>query len=471
MSARTSISNLSLFVFDIISLIVPIYFLPNIQYLKSEMSRVDNLTNWYTLHAVVVFAVMYTFSFVLRHYSLRRNFWNETKEILNVLFAAAAFEIVIVEFLKIEYSFRILLVTWLVVLTVFLVNRATIKFILTKLNLWHRDTYIIGTGLNAAEACQAVKSESNFGFNLKGFIDFSSNEQSSINSFVKAERIVVDYESLIRFFNPNHVYIIAMDAEQSSLREDLLRDLLLNNFKNVYVVPSLRGVPIFRTDISFIFSHEIIILPIQQNISKIIPKIIKRTFDIIFSLSVLILLSPLFLMICYLIRKDGGKAFYFQDRIGKNGKLFKCYKFRSMCANAESVLDDYLANNKEAFEEWQFNFKLRNDPRVTKVGRFIRKYSIDELAQLINILKGDMSVVGPRPLLPNEVERYSKNIVYYEYVKPGLTGLWQVNGRSNVTFEMRVFFDSWYIRNWSLWVDIVIILKTVKVVLWREGAY
>lgn len=469
MSARTLTSNLSLFIVDMISLTLPFYILFNFQYLANEFHKVDRLETWYILHSIVILAVMYTFSFIQKHYMLRRNYWNETREILNTVILASLFEIVVVEFLKIEYSLVLLSLTWMSVVVLFLFNRALIKFVLKKLKLWHRDTYIIGAGINAAETCQAVRSENNFGFNLKGYIDLDANQADK--KILGTKKIEVAYKDLLKFYDPNHFYIIALDAEQSLLREDLLRDLLLNNFKNVYVVPSLRGVPIFRTDISFIFSHEIIILPIQQNISKFLPRIIKRSFDIIFSLSVLLLMSPIFLIICYLIRKDGGSAFYFQDRVGKDGKFFKCYKFRSMCANAEIVLDEYLANNKEAYEEWQFNFKLRNDPRVTKVGRFIRKYSLDELAQLLNILKGDMSVVGPRPLLPNEVERYSKNIVYYKYVKPGLTGLWQVNGRSNVTFEMRVFFDSWYIRNWSLWVDIVIVLKTVKVVLWRDGAY
>ena len=142
-----------------------------------------------------------------------------------------------------------------------------------------------------------------------------------------------------------------------------------------------------------------------------------------------------------------------------------------MVKNADMILEEYLNTHEDEKKEWQKNFKLKNDPRVTKIGKIIRKTSIDELPQLWNVLIGDMSLVGPRPLLPNEVERYSSYIEDYKLVLPGLTGVWQVSGRSDTTFEERVIMDSWYIHNWSVWIDIVYLLKTVLVVMKSKGAY
>jgi undecaprenyl-phosphate galactose phosphotransferase len=142
-----------------------------------------------------------------------------------------------------------------------------------------------------------------------------------------------------------------------------------------------------------------------------------------------------------------------------------------MGVNSDAVLKKYLANNPMALAEWQCDHKLRNDPRVTRFGRFLRRTSIDELPQLLNVLKGDMSIVGPRPIIVAETEKYDSDISHYYRVRPGITGLWQVSGRNDVSYKERVSMDSWYVRNWSLWHDIAIICKTIPVVLKREGAY
>jgi len=151
--------------------------------------------------------------------------------------------------------------------------------------------------------------------------------------------------------------------------------------------------------------------------------------------------------------------------------LFPCYKFRSMVLNSQEVLQQLLDSDPEARAEWERDFKLKNDPRITPVGRFIRKTSLDELPQLFNVLRGQMSLVGPRPIISEELIRYDENVDYYLMAKPGMTGLWQVSGRNDVDYDTRVYFDSWYVKNWSLWNDIAILFKTVKVVLHRDGAY
>ncbi|EPU1012905.1 sugar transferase, partial [Klebsiella pneumoniae] len=158
-------------------------------------------------------------------------------------------------------------------------------------------------------------------------------------------------------------------------------------------------------------------------------------------------------------------------RIGKGGKSFKCLKFRSMVTNSKEVLEDLLSKDIQAKQEWEATFKLKNDPRITKIGHFLRRTSLDELPQLFNVLKGEMSLVGPRPIITAELERYNDEVAYYLLSKPGMTGLWQVSGRSDVDYETRVYLDTWYVKNWSMWNDIAILFKTIGVVLKKDGAY
>lgn len=205
---------------------------------------------------------------------------------------------------------------------------------------------------------------------------------------------------------------------------------------------------------------------IECTLSKSMYSAIKRTFDIVVSLISLILLSPVLIIVAIAIRlEDGGKAILVQERIGLNGKLFRFYKFRSMIKDADKVLFEMLESDEQLALEYKINKKLVNDPRITKVGKFIRKTSIDELPQLINILKGDMSFVGNRPYLPREIDDMQP---YYESIvksKPGLTGLWQVSGRSNLTFKNRCKIEADYSEKMSLSLDIKIFFKTFAVVL------
>ncbi|HCD8637114.1 TPA: sugar transferase, partial [Escherichia coli] len=168
---------------------------------------------------------------------------------------------------------------------------------------------------------------------------------------------------------------------------------------------------------------------------------------------------------------DGGPAIYSHERIGKGGKIFKCLKFRSMVTNSKEVLEDLLSKDIQAKQEWEATFKLKNDPRITKIGHFLRRTSLDELPQLFNVLKGEMSLVGPRPIITAELEKYNDEVAYYLLSKPGMTGLWQVSGRSDVDYETRVYLDTWYVKNWSMWNDIAILFKTIGVVLKKDGAY
>lgn len=215
----------------------------------------------------------------------------------------------------------------------------------------------------------------------------------------------------------------------------------------------------------------------EETVEKVSAKklaylVVKRTFDILVGLIGIILTIPFIMIIkvAYLFTGDFSSIFYSQTRIGKNGKKFKLYKIRSMVKDADKVLERTLELNPILKEEWEQNQKLENDPRITKIGKVIRKLSVDELPQFLNILKGDMSLIGPRPLVVGELDSHNGNHEIYEKVKPGITGWWACNGRSATTYEKRLELEYYYANNCSLLLDIKCIFLTIKAVLFRDGA-
>ncbi|GET42706.1 sugar transferase [Microseira wollei] len=200
----------------------------------------------------------------------------------------------------------------------------------------------------------------------------------------------------------------------------------------------------------------------------------KRLFDILFSLSVLILFSPIYLVLALLIAiSSPGPIFYVQERVGRNYKRFGCIKFRTMIVNADEVLRQMMEKDQALRQEFADNFKLKNDPRITWIGRFLRVTSLDEFPQFWNVLTGDMSVVGPRPLVPDELYMYGNHMDKVLTIKPGITGLWQVSGRNDIPYERRVKIDVYYVNFRNFWLDLWIIIKTLGVVIFpnNNGAY
>lgn len=197
---------------------------------------------------------------------------------------------------------------------------------------------------------------------------------------------------------------------------------------------------------------------------------VKLAFDVLAASAIILALSPLLLAITFLVKLDGGPVFYSHRRVGAGGRIFSCIKFRSMVVGGDEALQRLLRDEPHIAAEWAATRKLRHDPRVTPVGRVLRSTSIDELPQLFNVLRGDMSLVGPRPIVSEEVPRYGPNIHYYYQARPGITGLWQVSGRSETSYAKRVELDTDYVKNWSLARDAAILLRTVPEVVRRRGA-
>jgi len=213
-------------------------------------------------------------------------------------------------------------------------------------------------------------------------------------------------------------------------------------------------------------------LEIRQNLLQRRNQILKRISDLSLTIFLSIISLPFMLFIAGWVSLDSpGGVFYKQKRVGQEGKIFEMWKFRTMYKDSEQILDKYLEENPSMREEWLKNQKIRNDPRITNIGRILRKLSLDELPQFINILKGEMSLVGPRPFFSDQQKIYGTSLNLYKRVRPGITGMWQVRGRNRLSFRERVRLDEYYIRNWSIWLDIYIALRTIWVVINQHGAY
>jgi Undecaprenyl-phosphate galactose phosphotransferase WbaP len=249
-----------------------------------------------------------------------------------------------------------------------------------------------------------------------------------------------------------------------------LLDTYGKTFSRVFMVPGLSGLSSIGVEIRDV--SRMLALELRKSLLMAGPRAAKRCLDLILSFAALVCLAPVFLIVAALIRIESrGPALYRQSRIGVRREQFYVWKFRSMAVGADQVLQDYLAANPAMRAEWERDQKLRNDPRITRIGRFLRKTSLDELPQLINVLRGEMSLVGPRPIVAGEIEKYGESFALYTQVIPGLTGLWQVSGRNLTTYGERVELDNYYVRNWSPWLDIYLLARTVKVVVTGYGAY
>ena len=199
--------------------------------------------------------------------------------------------------------------------------------------------------------------------------------------------------------------------------------------------------------------------------NRLLGAVAKRALDVSVACLAIVLLAPLMLVLAGLVWSIiGGPVIFRQKRVGRGGRLFTCFKFRSMPIDAEEILRRHLAADPAAAREWEERRKLRNDPRIGSFARAMRRSSLDELPQLVNVLRGDMSLVGPRPVVPEEMERYGRHATAYCSTRPGLTGLWQVSGRSRVSYAARIARDRYYVRHWSFWLDIIVLLRTVLAV-------
>lgn len=402
---------------------------------------------------LLVFLVRY------RHYSNRKPFWTELGEILWTMLLLAMLDLAFIGIARWNSSRLWWAWVWLLALVLVPLGRAALRSAMERMRVWQRPTLIVGNGRNAHEAAEALKSESTLGFEVLDFLDVNRVLQNEAKILKKWADV------------PGVQFVLALEANENDLRESILRKLAHWKVEDVSVIPAMRGVPLFGTDISYFFSHEVAMLKLRNNLRYWPARLLKRLVDLTLALVLLVLLAVPLACMAWLIRRDGGPAIFAHKRIGQSGREFPCLKFRTMFVDADKQLRTLLASDPAVRKEWERESKLRNDPRVTRVGRFLRRTSLDELPQLLNVIRGEMSLVGPRPVIQAELVRYGDDVDYFLMVRPGMTGLWQVSGRNDLDYETRVYLDTWYVKNWSMWYDIAILFSTIKVVMQGKGSY
>lgn len=422
----------------------------------------------YVAWSGLVFLGLMLFLMRFQHYSDRRPFWDELGDILRLMGSLALLDMTLVAATRWNSSRLWWLLVWVLAVGMVVWGRVITRWMLKQMGLWIRPTIIIGHGENAMEAAIALESEPRMGFEVAGYVDV---DESSPRLKQKNQTLLNLHQLEVLADQPGVQWVIALEHSQAEQREHWLRTLTQWGATDISVIPAMRGVPLYGTDMSHFFSHEVALLRVRNNLRRWPARLTKRLFDTLVAALLLVLLSPLMLLIAIVLKREGGSVLFAHQRIGKNGRKFDCYKFRSMVPNAEQQLQSLLQHNAHLKAEWDKEHKLKDDPRISRMGEFLRRTSLDELPQLFNVLKSEMSLVGPRPIVEAELQKYGLDKSYYLMVRPGMTGLWQVSGRNDVDYETRVYLDAWYVKNWSLWYDLAILFKTIKVVFGRNGAY
>lgn len=264
--------------------------------------------------------------------------------------------------------------------------------------------------------------------------------------------------------------VVAIDS--SMYRTFYYMEYLQHRVNRVVVLPRITKIPLLNAEVFTSINHSGLAFSTRNNLLNPVDKMVKSIFDFTMTMILIIVFSPL-LMILYILVyvTTKGKPIFKHERIGEDGKPFDVYKFRTMYPNAHQILENLLESDDNIRKEWEKEFKLKDDPRITKIGAFLRKTSLDELPQLINVIRREMSLVGPRPIVFDEIKKYGEYFNYFKAVKPGITGVWQISGRNDVGYDERVQLDTWYVRNWSIEQDLIILMKTIITVLLRKGSY
>jgi Undecaprenyl-phosphate galactose phosphotransferase WbaP len=367
-----------------------------------------------------------------------------------------------------DYSRLTIGLTWLFSLGLIPFFRTIIRRAAGRFGLWGEPVAIVGMGEFGKKLMQHLIHNKHVGYKPALILD---------DQYPDADRIddipIIPIREAIETNIPERMGIrtalmILPDLPESYVQTNTYTRF--SNFKRLLVIPNQHSFGVIM-DAPKSFAG-VVALEVRQNLASRFARLQKRTMDLVISFFGLLFLAPIFAVIGLLIKFDStGIVFYQHIRIGKDGKRFGVVKFRTMREDANQVLEKLLREDDKLKREWDINQKIKDDPRITRVGKFLRKTSLDELPQLWNVIRGEMSLVGPRPIVEDEIKNYGEHFKAYEQVLPGITGFWQVSGRNDTSYDERVVLDEYYVRNWSIWFDIYILMKTVWVVLRRDGAY
>lgn len=420
----------------------------------------------------VVFPLLYLlFLNIEQLYNRRMQFWQVIEKIFQAsLYAVVAIVIVLyIGQIAASTSRMFIFLLWLFSFIYLTVFRYFTKNFLEKVQLLRIPVLIIGAGKTAELLVKGIINDAGMGYKIIGLLEDNCVRNGILKRFPVLGKFA-DVEAVILKTGVQHVFIAAPGLEQEKLTRLIYKVQPL--VKNIGIIPNLVGIPMGGIEVESLFNEKLMLLRLKNNLARSWNRYLKTIFDFALTLVGTVAISPILIFIAIWIYKDSpGPVIFKHTRIGKNGKKFPCYKFRSMCIDAKEKLAELLENDPVAKAEWERDFKLKNDPRITKSGAFLRRTSLDELPQIFNVLKGDMSLVGPRPVIEEELERYGEYVNDYLMVKPGITGMWQINGRNDTSYAERVCMDSWYVRNWSIWIDNLILWRTLKSVIRCKGAY
>jgi Undecaprenyl-phosphate galactose phosphotransferase WbaP len=363
--------------------------------------------------------------------------------------------------------------TWILTLVFVPISRQLVRSWCSRQDWWGIPTVILGEQDSANMTLDMLQRDLALGLRPVAVLyDGSRDRLVDRNTGIARRQVFLgdlSYSAMVARDYKSCYAILAMPLSGSDRLSKFLADHA-RDYRRVLVIPDFFGVTSLSVTAKDICG--VLVLEVNQQLTRFVPRTIKRSLDLLICGVLAVPISPLMLLIYLAVRLSSpGAAFYGQRRIGRGGKEFKVWKFRSMVTNADKILERHLEHDAVLRAEWEKDHKLRRDPRVTAIGYVLRKTSLDELPQLWNVICGEMSLVGPRPIVESEVKKYGKNFHQYCQVTPGITGLWQISGRNNTTYELRTQIDDYYVRNWSATLDLYILARTLKTVLLTDGAY
>jgi Undecaprenyl-phosphate galactose phosphotransferase WbaP len=415
--------------------------------------------------------------FVIRYiagdYTKRQLFWDSARLTTGTLLIFACLAFLIWFFSPVHYSVFSDVFSWSCVIVAVPAYRQAVRYVLSRLSLWQYPTALIGDGTSAENIYKLFRDSLSLGFDVRFQIAMGKSPETPPAAGVTRIDLKEPGNIVRRLSEAGCMQAVVVTDEMADDSVNELIERLLAAGMDIAVIPQIRRLPMLGLTINYFFGKDIILLHVRNNTGRLPGRIVKRTIDLVGSVFLLLALAPLLAVIAAMIRMDdGGKIFFVQQRVGRGGREFPCIKFRTMRSNAEAQLKLWKKQGSPLYRQYvASNFKLPEDPRITRIGRALRRLSLDELPQLFNVLTGDMSLVGPRPLLSREIGDYGITFKLYQQLRPGITGLWQISGRSRTTFSERAAADEWYVKNWSLWYDVVILIKTADVLIRRDGAY
>lgn len=445
---------------------MPAFILPS----HTLVPNLASATDIYLIMGAAFIATRY----ILGDYGRRQLFWDGARATSSTLPLFALPDILMILLLGRPDLYPPLILSWLFLFPAIPLYRQVMRRLMSAIGLWQIPTTLIGTGPSAVDAYEGLCGEISLGFDVRYLI--ATYEDADIPDALKGLKRLrpatnETVSEKLREVACRQVIVAAEDA-QGARTSDIIQRLIGANI-DVAIIPFLRGLPLFGLSTNYLFGKDVLLMQLRNNLARIPSRAIKGLVDFLGPIVLGVLFSPLILVVMIAIKQDdGGPVFFSQQRVGRRGKLFNCIKFRTMAVDANQRLERWSAENPALYAEYMRTFKLKDDPRVTRIGKWLRRTSLDELPQLLNVLRGEMSLVGPRPVVERElVEFYGPAAELYKRVRPGLTGLWQISGRSDTSYADRISYDEWYILNWSLWYDIVILIHTAWIVIIGRGAF